>query len=305
MMKLSLVQFLSYLSIILAAVLLTGCGRGWADNIPIPKQLLETINQVSAYNNKHKQIIFEEPDLQHAENPDVNNSGKDTSMLSAALNHKPRIAIIIDDMGFHHKIGDELLALDLNLSFSFLPHAPFTLEQEEKAYQLGRDILVHLPMEASDPKWDPGPGGLYLSASTDELTDISRKNIDAVPHAIGANNHMGSKLSRNRQAMHTVLAELKRRGLFFVDSVTTGSSIGMDEARKMGIKTNRRNVFLDNVQQQKEICNQLNELTTLAGQRGYAIGIGHPHQATLDALRKCRKKLLETVQIVPVHELVE
>ncbi len=116
---------------------------------------------------------------------------------------------------------------------------------------------------------------------------------------------MGSKFTANRQAMHTALAELKKQNFFFVDSVTGSQTIGMDEARKMGIKTSRRHIFIDNVKEKNEICVQLDKLITLAYKQGQAIGLGHPHQATLDALKNCRNKLLATVQIVPVHELVE
>ena len=244
-----------------------------------------------------KTIVFEEPNPPHSEEV--------KTAPSPPVDSRPRVAIIIDDMGYHHKIGDALLALDLNLSFSFLPHAPFAEQQEEKAYQMGRDIMVHLPMEANDAKWDPGPSALYLSASPDDQIIILKKNLAAVPHAIGANNHMGSRFTQNRQAMHRVLGELKKQGLFFVDSFTTARSTGMDEARKMGIKTGRRDIFLDNVQDPKKICVQLEKLVTVAKKQNQAIGIGHPHQATLDALRNCGKQLRTTVQVVPVHELVD
>ena len=250
-------------------------------------------------------IVFEEPDPPQSEEVETKSRAEKKTVPSPAVDDKPRIAIIIDDMGYHRKIGDKLLALDLNLSFSFLPHAPFASQQEDKAYQMGRDVMVHLPMEASDAKWDPGPGSLYLSASPDELILTLKNNLAAVPHAIGANNHMGSRFTQNRQAMHRVLGELKNQGLFFVDSFTTAQSTGMDEARKMGIKTGRRHIFLDNVQNPKKICVQLNKLVTLAEKQNQAIGIGHPYQATLDALRNCGEQLLETVQVVHVHELVE
>lgn len=250
-------------------------------------------------------IVFEEPYPPQPEEVETESREEKKTVPSPAVDNRPRIAIIIDDMGYHRKIGDNLLALDLNLSFSFLPHAPFADQQEEKAYQMGRDVMIHLPMEASDATWDPGPGALYLSAAPDELIITLKKNLAAVPHAIGANNHMGSRFTQNRQAMHRVLGELKNQGLFFVDSFTTARSTGMDEAQKMGIKTGRRHIFLDNVQNPQKICVQLDKLITLAEKQNQAIGIGHPYQATLDALRNCGEQLLKTVQVVPVHELVE
>jgi len=253
----------------------------------------------------HREIIIPEKPHHQAEVSRPDSSEQQDLLTPPVADKRPQVAIIIDDMGYHRKIGDQLLAQNINLSFSFLPLAPFAEQQEEKAYQLGRDILVHLPMEASDSKWDPGPGALYLAASRSELATTLKKDLAAVPHAIGANNHMGSKFTENRQAMRVVLGELKAQGLFFIDSFTTAKSTGMTEAKKMGLKTGRRHIFLDNVQDPTKICSQLNKLAAVARKQKQAIGIGHPYQATLDAIRSCGEQLLETVQVVPVHELVE
>lgn len=217
---------------------------------------------------------------------------------------RPQVAIIIDDMGYHRKICQGLLELNLNLSFAFLPHAPFVPELDEIAYQKGRDILIHIPMEAQSSKWDPGPGALYLKTPPEEQLEILTKDLAAIPHAIGANNHMGSKFTANRQAIHRVLAELKRQDLFFIDSFTSGKSKGFEEAQKMGLKTNRRHIFLDNIQNSKKICHQLDKLITKSRKNGQAIAIGHPYQATLEAFKKCGDRL-STVELVPVHNLVQ
>ncbi len=251
-------------------------------------------------------IVFEEPDLPQPAEVRAAGPGRDQACGDAPLPGRPlpRIAIIIDDMGYHRQTGNRLLNLDMNLTFSFLPGAPFTPEQEEQAYQLGRDILVHLPMEARDPKWDPGPGALFLSFSPGKLQQTVRSDLEAVPHAIGANNHMGSRFTENRRAMRIVLSELKKYNFFFIDSYTTAASTGMEEAAALGMKTGRRNVFLDNVQSRDKICHQLEQLIVLAGKQGRAIGIGHPNQATLDALTRCREKLLRQARLVGIHELV-
>jgi polysaccharide deacetylase 2 family uncharacterized protein YibQ len=288
------------LILILLPLLLSGC-RPFSGSSEKGGQQ-ETVEQSALQTTGQKTIIFEEPEAPEsrpASLPDAppKKTGKSDS--------RPQVAILIDDMGYHRRIGEKLLALDVDLSFSFLPQAPFTTQLEIKAYERGRDILLHLPMEASDSKWNPGPGALMLAASPAELTETVKKNILSVPHAIGANNHMGSKFTENRAAMHTVLTVLKHQGMFFVDSFTTAKSTGMDEARAMGIRTNRRHIFLDNVQNTNKICRQLDKLAALAQKQHSAIGIGHPYRATLQALQNCTGTLQKTVRIVPVHELVE
>jgi polysaccharide deacetylase 2 family uncharacterized protein YibQ len=251
-----------------------------------------------------RKIVFEEPTI--PEPREIFPSGKKEipGPGPAAKDRLPRVAIIIDDMGYHQQIGRRLLALNLNLTFSFLPEAPFTLEQENQAWQQGRDVMLHMPMEAGDAVWDPGPGALYLKFSPEKMRAMVEKDLAAVPHAIGSNNHMGSKFTEDRAAMHEVLGVLKRRGLFFIDSYTTAASTGLDEARKMSVPTARRHVFLDNIQDREKICRQLDQLVILAKKKGWAIGIGHPHQATLSALSSCGKQLGNSVEVVSVHTLV-
>lgn len=252
------------------------------------------------------EFMFEEPSL--------NGNGLNQSIILPepddcldpmdALAELPRIAIIIDDMGYHQTMGGELLDLDLDLTFSFLPQAPFTQEQEERAWKMGRDILVHMPMEPWDSTLDPGPGALYLDTPVERIFSTVEDYLTHVPHAIGVNNHMGSKFTADRQAMHEVLLVVREKGLFFVDSVTDSGSVGADEAGKMGIKTGRRHVFLDNSQTREDICRQLKRLVAYAKKHGTGIGIGHPNRATINALKMCRELLQKQVRIVGVHELV-
>jgi len=217
---------------------------------------------------------------------------------------KPRIAIIIDDMGNHRHIDEQLLVLDLNLTFAFLPYAPFTQELEEKAWAGGHDILVHMPMEPRDPQWDPGPDALYVDDSLERITFAVEKNLALVPHATGVNNHMGSLFTGNRSAMRRFLVLLRQKGMFFVDSITSAESVGMAVAKELGVLSAQRQVFLDNIQNQKDICRQLKELVRIAREKGRAIGIGHAGETTLRTLAHCRESLLENVSLVGIHELV-
>ncbi len=216
----------------------------------------------------------------------------------------PKVAIIIDDMGYHRDVCKKLLALDLNLTFSFLPHAPYTTELEQEAYQLGRDILLHQPMEPRDTSWDIGPGGIFLKTGLDKIAPVVEENLDKVPYAIGVNNHMGSKYTEDVAHMQAFLSVVKKRELFFVDSFTTSKSVGMMEAAKMGIETARRHVFLDNIHNPGKICHKLEQLVARAQEQGSAIGIGHPNKETLTALSNCQEKLRQEIQLVGVHELV-
>lgn len=223
---------------------------------------------------------------------------------AATIAPPPRVAIIIDDMGYRQEICNGFLEMDLALSFSFLPHAPHTMEMARRAREKGRDILLHLPLEPKDHSWDPGPGALYLDSYTRVLDKVLAWNLEAVPGAIGVNNHMGSLFTADPLAMDFLMARLAPTGLFFVDSVTSGASRAFAAAQKKGIPAARRNVFLDHSLNRDKIKAQVDTLLKLAHSQGSAIAIAHPHQQTLDVIRLVKDRLQKEVVLTPIHTLV-
>ena len=214
-----------------------------------------------------------------------------------------RFALVIDDMGYHQKIGEALLELPLNITFAFLPFAPHTESQLKLARARKRDILLHLPMEATDKKWDPGPGALFTAMDSETIHRTILQDLAAIPDAIGVNNHMGSLFTENEPAMREFLGLLKQRNLFFLDSQTSPHSVGYRVAGELGMLTMHRNVFLDNQQDKELIKRQLDALVFLAEKQGIAIGIAHPHQATLDALRDYLREHKKTVAMVSISSI--
>ncbi len=261
-----------------------------------------SLPKIATVHKKPPQIIYEEPIKADNTIHLITPSGyKET----VTLPHQPLVAIIIDDMGYKTRIPNKLLDLDLDLTFSFLPHGPHTTEQMKKAAALGRDIMLHLPMEARDARWNPGPGGMFTPMDKNQLKNIFQEDLASVPLAVGVNNHMGSKFTADTNAMTTVLNFIREHNLFFVDSLTTANSVGWNLARKKGIKTAKRNVFLDNSRDREKTIIQIKALIRLARRQGSAVGIGHPYPATLAALESCRDILRKQVKVAPVHLLVK
>jgi polysaccharide deacetylase 2 family uncharacterized protein YibQ len=216
----------------------------------------------------------------------------------------PRVAILIDDMGYNLSLDAAFMKLEAPISFAFLPSAPYTYCLADKASKMGRDVLVHLPLEPASSDVDPGPGVLCLNMDFEHMLRILKKDLDLVPGATGVNNHMGSKFTADRKAMELLLGEIKRRGMFFVDSRTSQNSLGYDTARSMGIPAMERTVFLDHSPEPSAIGAQIHRLVEISRTKGYALAIGHPQAHTLEVLYEELPRIQKEVKVVPVHDLL-
>jgi uncharacterized protein len=197
----------------------------------------------------------------------------------------PSIVIIIDDIGYDDARINRAMSIDPNLNFAVLPNSTRGAEVAERLNNRGFEILCHLPMEPRNANISPGENAVLTSMSDREITDATRANIAAVPHARGVNNHMGSLATADRRVMTDVMRALPR-GMYFIDSRTGGRSVAADVAREQNVKTATRQVFLDDVQTEASVHRQLAELSATARTKGVAIGIGHPHDVTLRVLAR-------------------
>jgi polysaccharide deacetylase 2 family uncharacterized protein YibQ len=220
---------------------------------------------------------------------------------------RARVAIVIDDLGKEHHISREILDWDLPLTLSILPFTPHAKSIASEAHHKGKDVILHLPMEPHGyPKIQPGEGALLEEMDEEGLLRQLSKDIDAIPYVKGVSNHMGSRLMENPEKIRIILSELKRRGLFFLDSRTTPQTVGLQIAQSLGMKARERSIFLDHSQNEKDIKEQLEKLIQVALSTGKAIGIGHPHRSTIESLKEMIPKIQEKgIEIVPLSELME
>ncbi len=218
---------------------------------------------------------------------------------------RTQVALVVDDIGYQMEPVRRLLALNLPLTLSVLPHSPHAGQISSLAAQKGLSVMVHLPMEPkSYPSLKPGPGALLTSMSPEKLAQITREDLASVPGAAGANNHMGSKFTEDPKALRPVLLELKARGMFFVDSLTSPNSKAYDLARSLGLTAGRRDMFLDHDQSPQAVQHTLERLISLRPCCQGVIVIAHPHNATLDALESFAGRLRANTEMVKVSALL-
>lgn len=198
-----------------------------------------------------------------------------------------QVALVVDDMGNSLDALDDLISIGLPLTVAVLPDSEHPRETAERAAAAGLEVLLHLPLESANGEGAGSDDGSFITSGMPEEEILRRiaAGIAAVPGIRGVNNHMGSKVTVDRDMMRIILPPLRDRGLFFLDSLTSGRSIAYDEARRLGMPAARRDVFLDADGDGARAGERLRELFQAARRHGRAIGICHPFPATLAALK--------------------
>ncbi len=217
---------------------------------------------------------------------------------------KPRLAIVIDDLGPNPSLTAEAIRLPAAVTLSFFPYGPEIGDQVRRAHDAGHEVLLHMPMEPLGSA-DPGPGALTTNLQPGEIKARLEKALAGFSGYDGVNNHMGSKFTTDRARMAVVMETLGERGLYFLDSRTNPASAGETIARESGVLAASRHVFLDNDVKPEAVRDKLQQAIALARRDGSAIAIGHPHPAVLKVLAAELFELEnQGVVLAPVRDLV-
>lgn len=225
-----------------------------------------------------------------------------TSSASAA--QKPRLAIIIDDLGYNLPLGKQTAALPGAFTIAVLPLTPHGRELAELAHSKGKEVMLHVPM-SNHHHYPLGKGALVAGMDRSEFIAVLRQNLASVPYIKGVNNHMGSLLTEQAEPMGWLMRELLSRQLYFVDSRTTAQTQALIEAERIHLPSRRRDVFLDDTRDKTRIQQQLLLALEKARKHGSAIAIGHPYPETLAVLKGIKPLLRQYgVELVPASDLM-
>ncbi len=220
---------------------------------------------------------------------------------------QPRIAIIVDDLGYQLEAGRRAIDLPGPIVCAILPGTPRARQLAIGAHANGKEVLLHLPLQAVEQHGPPEPGGITLDMSRARFAAVFAAAIESVPFAAGVNSHRGSLLTRHPGHMRWLMEDIRARdGMFFIDSYTTHESVALRIAAENGVAALKRDVFLDADPAPEAIQRELERLKAIASRRGQAIGIAHPYATTLEILERELPRLRAAgFEIVPVSELID
>ncbi|MFV2045963.1 divergent polysaccharide deacetylase family protein [Metabacillus litoralis] len=187
-----------------------------------------------------------------------------------------QVAIVIDDLGNGMRGTEQILSLPIQLTVAVMPFLPTTKKDANLANEKGHEVIVHLPMEPLHGKksW-LGPGAITTDLSNKEIRKRVNDAIDDVPHAVGMNNHMGSKVTADARVMKIILEVCKERGLYYLDSKTTGKSVVESIAKQLKVPYLENELFFDEQYTTSHITKQANLLMNRLEKDHEIIAIGH------------------------------
>ncbi|ERN54902.1 divergent polysaccharide deacetylase family protein [Alkalihalophilus marmarensis] len=231
--------------------------------------------------------------------------------FTAQADEWKKVAIVIDDFGGNVKGVESFLKGDIPITAAVMPFLEYSTEQAEEAHHAGLEVIIHLPLEPKKGKasW-LGPKGITSDLSNEEVRKRVEEAIDDVPHAVGLNNHMGSKIVEDRRIMGVILDVVKEHGLYVIDSGTSNKSVISELAEERRIPYSVRDVFLDDsLSSRSHVAKQMRLLQKVAAVEGVAIGIGHVgvkgEETAAGILSSLRDLEKNKVQIVPASHIIE
>ena len=226
------------------------------------------------------------------------------STASIANDNSPKIAIIIDDIGYR-KTDFSALALQGQFTYSVVPFAPYTRTIANAVHDSDREVMAHIPMEAIHNNHLLGKGALKLAMTEQQTRQQVQDILKEIPYVSGINNHMGSQFTTKPKNLGWLMDELSQQQLYFLDSKTTAYSMAEKVAVEHGLRTGHRHIFLDNQLDQAYLSQQFDHLIKIARKHKYAIAIAHPHPQSISFLKGISAKLSELgVELVPVSTLL-
>jgi polysaccharide deacetylase 2 family uncharacterized protein YibQ len=217
-----------------------------------------------------------------------------------------KIAIIIDDFGYRNDaVSEGFLNIDTDLTYAVIPGHEYSQTMSKKANRLGFEVIIHMPMGTTTPSFGEDEFIIKASMTSMEIESRMKKVLQQLPEAVGMNNHQGSKASTNKRVMNVMGTILKDHDKYFLDSRTTKKTQAEKAMRALGVPTGRRHVFLDNNPEETSIIQQLHSLAEIAKANGFAVGIGHVKEHTLNVLQREIPKLkADNYEFVFISEVV-
>ena len=230
------------------------------------------------------------------------------SSVTSAYDQRPVLSLVIDDLGYSLQKGQAAIELEGDHTYAIIPNTTYGKKLAHFANEMGKEVILHLPLQSSRVLVAREPNALNESMNEDQLEETLQSMLTAIPNIKGINNHMGSRLTEIDYFMRPIMDSIRSYNpeLYFLDSLTTPNSVARQVAHSSGLNSISRDVFLDNDYNNVEsIRLQFQIWLRRAENYGSAVAIGHPHQATVDFLNDNLPEISQKFNFMSVSGLID
>ncbi|WP_210380256.1 divergent polysaccharide deacetylase family protein [Borreliella valaisiana] len=218
---------------------------------------------------------------------------------------KPKFYLIIDDVGYDEFMLEQFIKLNLEINYAIIPFLPKSTILYKKLKNNNKTIIIHFPMQ-SKHRNSIEKFHINIEDKKEEIHKKIEKTFKMYPDAKIMNNHMGSLITSNKDLMKIILIKLKEIERYFFDSVTIAGSIPETVGKEIGVKVEKRDVFLDSKDTEKSVLKELEKAKNIARKHGIVKVIGHIwSKNTLKVLEKEESNLNQEFEFDNLLNLYE
>lgn len=187
------------------------------------------------------------------------------------------VVIVIDDAGRSVENVKRYAALPFPLAIAVLPRLANSRECAQVSRNLGKEVILHQPMQSVNHNLDPGPGKISVDMSFSEISSIIKENLASLgPGVKGMNNHEGSEVTGDVLRIGAVLDACLENRIYFLDSRTTAQTKAPQAALERDMTIfEKAGPYIDNELSREKMLERLYETLRYANNHGHAIVIGH------------------------------
>lgn len=189
--------------------------------------------------------------------------------------HKGTLIFVFDDAGHNLAQLQYFLRLPFPCTIAVLPRLAHSAEAARRIRAAGKECILHQPMQAINPNVNPGQGAIKPGMTAAQIRETLNKNIEELWPIAGMNNHEGSLITADENAMQAVLDTVAEKHIYFLDSRTNVHTVVPRIAKERNMVIWERSVFIDNDKNRKAMENEIKKGLKIAEQRGCSIMIGH------------------------------
>ncbi|MBU1076847.1 MAG: divergent polysaccharide deacetylase family protein [Spirochaetes bacterium] len=202
----------------------------------------------------------------------------DQLFMEGGVHQGPIICIIIDDAGYNSPLTSKFIKLPVKLGIAVLPFLKNSAKIAGMIKEADKEVLLHMPMEPEnyrERRIKLFESEILTGMTVKQIHETMERMLTSIPHVTGVNNHQGSRVTADKRVMKAVLDKIKKKKLYFIDSLTSKKSVTRSITGQLQVNYGIRDVFLDNRNEYSYIAGQMEKLINIALKKGKAIGIGH------------------------------